>query len=212
MDILDLTHPLTAGMPVYPGAAPPDLRQVATVARDGWDEKWLGLSSHHGTHIDAPAHMLAGAPTLDQLGAGWFVGPGHVVDVAHRAGGAIALADLEPHRAALEASAFVLFRTGWAERWGRDDYFRDFPVLAADAAAWLGALPLRGVGFDAVSADPVGAGPFANHLALFRAGKILIENLTGLEALVGRRFLFSCLPLAVSGADGSPVRAVALVE
>lgn len=211
MAILDLTHPLTEAMPVWPGSPQPELRQVATVAADGWDAKWLGLSSHHGTHIDAPAHMVEGAPTLDQLGAAWFVGPGWVVDVAHRAGGQIQVEDLEPHRDAIAAAGFVLLRTGWAARWGRDDYFRDFPVLAPEAAAWLAGTGVKGVGFDAISADPVDA-PCANHLVLFRAGKILIENLTGLEYLVGRTFTFSCLPLAIEGADGSPVRAVAMVD
>jgi kynurenine formamidase len=211
MAILDLTHPLTPTMPVYPGAPQPELRQVATVAGNGWDEKWIGLSSHHGTHIDAPAHMVVGAPTLDQLGADRFVGPGWVVDVAHRAGGRIQVADLEPHREAIARADFVLFRTGWDARWGRDDYFRDFPVLDPEAAAWLAATAVKGVGFDVASADPVGAA-CAIHLILFGAGKILIENLAGLEQLVGRSFVFSCLPLAVEGADGSPVRAVAMVD
>ncbi len=71
---------------------------------------------------------------------------------------------------------------------------------------------LKGVGFDAISADPVGPPPYPNHVASFGAGTILIENLEGLGPLVGRRFLFSCLPLSFEHADGSPVRAVAILE
>ncbi len=211
MTVLDLTHLLAPGMPVYPGADAPDLRQVRTVARDGWDEKWIGLSSHHGTHMDAPAHMLEGAPTLDRMEAGRFLGRGWAADVSALGGGCIGPAVLEAHREAIEGCDFVLFHTGWAARWGREDYFRDFPVLAPDAAQWLGERGLKGIGFDTVSADPVGADSRI-HRILFRAGLVLIENLTGLDALLGRSFQFICLPLKVAEADGSPVRAVALVD
>jgi kynurenine formamidase len=58
----------------------------------------------------------------------------------------------------------------------------------------------------------VGSTDFGNHFVFFRAGMISIENLTGLGPLAGRRFLFSCLPLKLLEADGSPVRAVAILE
>ncbi|MDP3179164.1 MAG: hypothetical protein Q8M76_14750, partial [Spirochaetaceae bacterium] len=67
------------------------------------------------------------------------------------------------------------------------------------------------VGFDAISADPVGSAGFENHLTLFRAGMVIVENLTNLDSLGPNGFVFSCLPLAITGGDGSPVRAVALV-
>ena len=209
MTILDLTHPLTADMPVYPGAGQPVIHQAAIVARNGWAEKHITLSSHHGTHIDAPAHMVEGAPTLDQLGAGHFVGPARVLDVAGRP--EIGLDVLMDRAGELDGLDFVLFHTGWSSRWGGDDYFAGFPVLAPDATRWLCARGLKGIGFDAISADPVGAATFTNHLALFRAGLVIIENLTGLAALVGRPFTFSCLPLKLQEADGSPVRAVAML-
>jgi kynurenine formamidase len=84
--------------------------------------------------------------------------------------------------------------------------------LTPEAARWLAGRNLSGVGFDAISADPVGSAEFENHLILFRAGMISIENLTGLDALIGQRFLFSCLPLKLADADGCPVRAVAILE
>jgi len=206
MRILDLTHTLTPSMPVYPGTEPPVIRQATTVERDGFAEKWLGLYSHTGTHIDAPAHMLPGAPTLDRLGIDRFVGRGRVVDVSGQDEiGLAALADLED-------AEFVLFHTGWDRRWGQESYYSDFPVLTPEAARWLGGRGLKGVGFDAISAYPVGSEGFGNHLELFRAGLILIENLTGLEQLIGEPFLFSCLPFKLEEADGSPVRAVAILD
>lgn len=207
--VLDLTHPIHEAMPVYPGSVPPVIRSAHTVEQDGFAEKQLSIYTHTGTHIDAPAHMLSGAPTLDQLAAGHFVGTACVIDVAGLA--VIATAALAAQVPLLEGCDFVLFHTGWDRHWGQPAYFGAFPVLSLEAALWLTRRNLKGVGFDAISADPVGAAEFPYHLALFRAGLISIENLTGLAPLIGRRFLFSCLPLKLEQADGSPVRAVAIL-
>lgn len=82
LTVLDLTHTIAEGMPVYPGTEPPTLQQANTIEKDGFAEKRICMYSHTGTHIDAPAHMLGGAPSLDQLGAGQFVGTAMVIDVA----------------------------------------------------------------------------------------------------------------------------------
>lgn len=208
----DLTHPIHARMPVYPGTAPPVLRRANTVERDGFAETLIEMYSHTGTHIDAPAHMVAGAPTLDQLGVGWFAGTASVIDVSEAPGGQVGPAMLEPYADLAAGCAYVLLHTGWSRYWGEDRYYSGFPVLDRDAARWLIARGLKGIGLDAISVDPVGATRFDNHLAFFEAGLVLVENLTGLGALVGRRFTFSCLPLALPDADGSPVRAVAMID
>jgi arylformamidase len=212
MSILDLTHPITPTMPVYPGTEPPILRRANTVECDGFAETLLEMSSHTGTHIDAPAHMVAGGATLDRLPVGRFVGQACVVDVSRVAGREVGTADLERHEALMAGCGFVLLHTGWARYWGDERYFGAFPVLSGEAAGWLAARGLQGVGLDAISVDPVGAREFPNHMVFFAAGLILVENLTRLDTLIGRRFLFSCLPLAYQQADGSPVRAVALTD
>jgi arylformamidase len=205
--VLDLTHTLSEDMPVYPGTEPPTFRPANTVEKDGFAEKLISMYSHTGTHIDAPAHMLAEGPTLDQLGVGHFVGKACVMDVSAQVRMDVDL--LKSHLSLMEGCEFVLFYTGWFRYWGQDRYFSDFPVLTLEAAEWLAARGLKGIGFDAISADPVGSVHFPNHLVLFQAGMILIENLTGLDSLIGQVFQFFCLPLKINAADGSPVRAVA---
>ena len=199
-------------MPVYPGTEPPVLRQANTVERDGFAETVIHMWSHTGTHVDAPAHMVAGAPTLDQMGVDRFVGRACVIDVSGAAGGEIEASDLERHADLVSGCDFVLLHTGWSRYWGEERYYSGFPVLSGAATRWLIGRSLKGIGLDAISIDAVGATRFANHLECFGAGLILVENLTGLDALVGRRFTLSCLPLALPDADGSPVRAVALLD
>ncbi len=208
----DLTHPISPRMPVYPGTEPPTIQTANTVERDGFAEMTIHMGSHTGTHVDAPAHMVAGAPTLDRMGVDRFVGRACVVDVSGAAGGEIGAADLERHAGLVEGCDFVLLHTGWSRYWGEDRYYSGFPVLSGAATRWLIGRGLKGIGLDAISIDPVGATRFANHLECFEAGLISVENLTGLGALVGRRFTLSCLPLALQDADGSPVRAVALLD
>jgi kynurenine formamidase len=210
--VVDLTHTIAPDMPVYPGTEPPALESANTVERNGFAETLVRMYSHTGTHIDAPAHMVAGAPSLDQFAADRYVGTACVIDVAAPGRTDIGPDLLEAHAALVAGCDFVLLHTGWSRYWGDRRYFADFPVLSPAATRWLIARGLKGVGFDAISADPVGASPFSNHLAFFRAGMILVENLDGLEPLAGRRFLFSCLPLKFDAADGSPVRAVAMLD
>ncbi len=210
--IIDLTQTILPAMPVYPGTQPPSLRQSSSVERDGFAETWLAMGSHTGTHVDAPAHMLPGAPTLDALAAAHFVGRACVVDVSKVAGPEIDVATLSARERIMEGCRFVLLHTAWSRFWGQAHYFSSFPVLSLEAARWLARRHLNGVGFDAISADPVGSQGYPNHLELFRAGLVIVENLRGLEALLGRTFVFSCFPLKFEHADGSPVRAVAIVD
>jgi kynurenine formamidase len=210
MTCVDLTHTLTPGMPVYPNTQPPTFTNANTIERHGFAEKLISMYSHTGTHVDAPAHMLAGGATLDRLDVRRFVGPACVIDVSAPGVSMVPASTLDSAADLVAGCQFVLFHTGWSERWGQDDYFSGFPVLSLEAARWLALRGLSGVGFDAISADPVGAPVFENHFEFFRAGMLIVENLTGLRPLVGKRFTFSCLPLKLQDADGSPVRAVAL--
>jgi len=209
--ILDLTQPIAPGMPVYPGTDAPAITASHTVEEHGFLEHRLTLLTHTGTHLDAPAHMLAGGRTLDSYPVGHFVGRAIAIDVANAPGGAVGRDVLAPHRAALAGSDFLLLCTGWSQRWGLDAYFEGFPVLTPDAAAWLADLDLRGVGVDAISVDAAGAAVYAVHEILLGRGLVIVENLTNLRALVGRAFTFACLPLKLAGADGAPVRAIALL-
>lgn len=210
MQIVDLTQTISPEMPVYPGTEPPVFTIGCSLEVDGFVEKKLTLFSHTGTHMDAPAHLLPGGKTLDQFPAGQFVGPACCLDFSGHKGAVIEVAELEPYQRQLEQVEFCLFRTGWSRYWGNPQYFVDFPVLSVAAAQWLRRLNLKGIGFDAISADPVESQDLPVHRILLGKGLVLIENLTHLDQLPKQQLLFSCLPLKLAEADGSPVRAVAI--
>jgi arylformamidase len=211
LETVDLTHTVSPGMPCYPGTEPPVFVASCTLANQGFEEKTITLYSHTGTHVDAPAHILEGARTLDEFEVGAFVGTGIVLDLTNPGGTVIGRERLEPWEAEIEDRDFVLLHTGRSRDWGRPAYHEDYPVLSDGAARWLAGFRPKGVGVDVISVDPMESETLPVHRLFLERDILIIENLARLETLLGRSFLLCCLPLKIEGADGAPVRAVALL-
>jgi len=212
MKVIDLSHPIEPEMPYFPTSEPPEIRQHAAIASDGYAEKLITFHAHTGTHIDAPGHILSHGKTLDAFPVDKFVGKGMVIAVKPNESGEIDVSVLKPYEQDIRGSAFVLLNTGWSERWGDESYFQNFPVLSAAAAEWLTTFQLKGLGVDVVSVDPVDSIRLPIHHILLEHELVIIENLKNLHALPNVDFNFFCLPLPIREADGSPVRAVAIME
>ena len=206
---IDLTHFIHDDMPVYPGDLIPGVKEITSIEVHGYNERELIMSTHTGTHIDAPAHIIPEGASLDSFPPGKYIGDGFVVDCRQ-----INLITEETILSSLSDynADFILLYTGWDTHWGTDLYFKDIPVLDSDAAKYLSNLPVKGIGIDAPSFDPIGSVTLRNHNLLLEKNIILIENLTGLSKLLEKEFMFSCFPLKIENADGSPVRAVAIVQ
>jgi len=211
MNVVDLSHVLAESMPVYPGTEPPRIVDACTVAQHGFAEKLLSLYSHTGTHIDVPGHILASAARLDDFTAGHFMGPGCVLDVSAVQGAHIEIADIKKYEARLRNVEYALLHSGWARYWGDEKYFDAYPLLSEAAARWLTGFNLKGVGIDMISVDSLDSTAMTIHRVFFEKNMVIAENLAGLEALIDKEFIFSCLPLKLAAGDGSPVRAVAMI-
>ncbi len=210
MQIIDLTHTLEPDMPVYPEDTPPEFPRPCTYETYGFSVTALNMGVHTGTHMDAPFHMLQDGPAVDWFQADYFIGKAMVIDLTGT-GRLIA----PEHLARLSKQNdldYVLLRTGWDKHWGTEQYYRDWPELTLLAARVLTGLDLRGVGMDSPSPDPLDSHEYEAHMTLFRAGMVCIENLTNLARIPEGTFTFSCLPLPIRNSDGSPCRAVAMVE
>jgi kynurenine formamidase len=212
MEVIDLSQVISEAMPVFPGTPPPRLTDAYAIERDGFAEKLLQFVSHTGTHIDAPGHILAGAARLDAMAVDRFLGPGLVLDASAIRERPVEIGDIQAYRPQLRRTAFALLHTGWAQHWGDAAYFGRYPVLSPAAAQWLAGFGLKGFGVDAISADAVDSTALPVHRALFAKNMLIIENLAGLGPLLGKEFTFSCLPLKIADAEGSPVRAVAILD
>jgi arylformamidase len=209
--ILDLTHLLHNEMPVYPGSEKPILQQIYHIREHGWAETKLSLHSHHGTHMDAPAHMIKGAKTLDQFEPDKFYGKAICIDCTSAKDDNIEIQHVNPYENVLETIDFVLLYTGWSEKWGTDGYFSGFPVLTKEACKWLSGFNLKGIGLDNISLDRIDTLDYANHNIILGKDMIIIENLKNLKYVGIQNFTFSCFPIKYPNADGSPIRAVAIL-
>jgi arylformamidase len=196
-------------MPVYPGTEQPSFATPCTLEKCGFVERRIAFSSHTGTHVDGPAHLFREGKTLDQFSVDCFVGKGALLNLAGRSSREIDRKELEPHQRAIEQSEFILLHTGWSVFWGREHYFRGYPVLSTQAAYWIAAFGLKGLGIDAVSVDHEASTDYPVHRILLEREILIVENLANLESLAGSDFVFACFPLKLQEGDGSPVRAVA---
>ena len=206
MKTFDLTHPITTGMPVFPGTEPPIIEQATTIEKNGFAEKCLRFYSHTGTHLDAPAHILPDGATLNELTIDNYIGQALCISVSKNV---IDPDCLKPFITDMASVDFVLFETGWSRYWGEKKYFQGYPVLNEKAAEMLCNFNLKGVGFDTISADREDSEALPVHKILLKK-MIIVENLKNLARLKGQQFFFSCLPLKITNGDGSPVRAIAI--
>ncbi len=208
--IIDLTHPLQGEITVYPGTPKPIFDPIHTVKKDGFAELNMTMTTHTGTHIDAPAHILANTKTLDQFNLQKFIGSGVALNCTHVK--EITRAFLKEKEHAIKHTEFILFYTGWQHKWNTKRYFDVFPTLTPEATQWLTTCDLKAVGFDTISPDKITDKALPNHKALLKKEILIIENLTNLDQLIEKPFEFNCIPLKIKKSDGSPVRAFAKIE
>lgn len=184
--------------------------QGNTIEQDGFAEMTFSMVTHTATHMDAPAHILPGGKTLDRYDVAHFAGRAAIIKAFDVPDGKITAEHLEPYRSRLEQADFALIHTGWSRYWGENKYFDGFPSLTAGAAEKLAGFRLQGVGIDAISVDHIDSYDFPVHHRLLEADTLIIENLARLDAIRKEEVHFICLPLKITGADGSPARAVAI--
>ncbi|KQS58626.1 cyclase [Geodermatophilus sp. Leaf369] len=214
IQVVDLSVPVDAGTQVFPGDPVVASRPHATLAADGYNVQALSMGSQTGTHVDAPFHFADGGLRVDELDLSLLTGPGVVVDVRGRAPRSrLTWDDLAPHDR-FGPGVLVLLHTGWSAHYGTPAYF-DHPFLDAGACRRLLAAGVRLIALDAPNLDVTptdddpGEGWPVHHLVA-AVGGVIGENLTNLAGVEFPDPWVSLLPLKLTGADGAPVRAVAM--
>jgi arylformamidase len=208
---VDLTHAFGNGMPVFPGLPDPAFEPIANVEDDGYAMTSYRMLNHVGTHVDAPAHQIAGGDTLDDIGLERLVTDAVTIDVSHREPhGPVTLAELEPHLDRVRAGDIVLFYSNNARNYGTDAYWTGWSYPDADAARALIERGVSAVGFDGPSADPVDSTTMDLHRIWLGAGRMILENVSNLDQLPPRAPIVVA-PMKVAGANGAPARIIALL-
>ncbi|HZD86500.1 MAG TPA: cyclase family protein [Gaiellaceae bacterium] len=210
MRVVDLTHHLENGMPLYPGIPEPSFDDIAAVERDGYAMSEYRLRNHIGTHVDAPAHHAPGGDTLDEIPLASLVTEAVTVDLSRREPGPIGREELEPLLGDLHAGDWLFLCSDNGRNWGGDAYWTGWSYPDAEASQRLIERGIVGIGFDGPSADPVDTETFELHQVWLGGGRMILENLTNLELLPARTQVVVA-PLKVRRANGAPARVLAFV-
>lgn len=213
--IVDLSYPLSPSTPPFPGDSPVEIEVRTSIPADlpplapgHMNTSNLRTSLHTGTHMDAFFHFYHDGATIDQIPLAQCIGPALLLDLSTKLPKEeITADDLLPHRQAISRTPKVILNTGWAQNWGNDQYFTDYPPLTGDAARFLVDCGIELIGIDTPSVD---YSPNDAHYVLLGHEVLIVENLTNLDQIGQSHFQFVALPLKITGRDGSPVRAIAI--
>ena len=204
MKLIDVSVPLQADLPSYPGNTPFSLEAIKRIANgDSSNVSSLHLSAHTGTHVDAPRHFFDDGPGVEGLSLDLLCGRVRVVEVTTRKG-------ITPQDLAgvdLREDVRVLIKTANSRLWGQSEFHTDYIGLTGEGARYLVDRGVKVLGVDYLSVEEFKKPGAPAHRALLGAGTIVIEGLNLRDIEPGAYEMF-CLPLCVVGADGGPARVV----
>jgi arylformamidase len=194
--IFDISRPLSEDMLIYPGDIHPRFHQED---RGQYLISDLHLSTHTGTHIDAPVHYLKTGTTIDAISLSHLIGRCRVLDVS-AAGKNITASHLKGH---LEGVNRLLLKTSFS---GIDRFDEEYPALAPDAAHEIALLRMKCVGIDSPSIESHHSDGGVHRLLL--SSDCIIVELLDLSGIEEGDYGMAALPLRLKGLDGSPARVV----
>lgn len=204
---IDLTHPLHPELPTWEDGEP---IQIGTVCEIGPDcpvrVSRIGLSSHNGTHLDAPAHFIPQGRMVEDLPLSTLIGTAWVADTGDAT--LLTEAALESLSIPREASRLLLRTSSTSRRlMSRPRFEREYVGLDETGARWIVARGIRLLGIDYLSVQAYSASD-ETHRILLSAETILVEGLD-LSAMAAGWCDLVCLPLSGKSLDGAPARVVA---
>jgi arylformamidase len=204
MRLYDISVPLSPTLVCYPGDPQIELVSVADITRgDVANVSRLTLSSHSGTHLDAPRHFFAQGAAIDALDLTWLLGPARVC--AMHTTTHITADDLQPLQ--LAGVKRVLFQTVNSTLWDTPTFHPNYVALTTSAAQLLVDMGVQLVGIDYLSVDAFMRQDFPVHRLLLGAGVLILEGLD-LRAVPPGDYELLVLPLLLRHGDGAPARAV----
>lgn len=219
--IIDLSVPVRSGTLLPPPAQRATL--ITQYTRQGtahWQGSYLETTTHVGSHVDSPRHVIKDAPPIGDMPLDLVIGEAVLVDLTPvESNEAIDAARLEPHGDKICAGDIVVLRTAWTDRkWDTPEFWSDSPYLTEDGARWLGERHPKTVVFDffqeyVARFVDFRSDDFVAHLALIRDyGITIIENATNLGSLRSPRFRLFAAPMKLMDAEGGPTRIFAIED
>ena len=213
MKQIDLTLTISQSIPTFPGSPKTQFIPWSTLKEDGYNLELLFLSSHTGTHLDAPYHFIKNGAKIHQIPLDRLLGNAILIKIKKGKNQAITKNDLvlfERKNGNIPNHSSIIFHTEWQKNLNSDFYFINNPGLSESAATYLVSKKINLVGIDSPNIDLGKDKTFSVHKILAKNNILIVENLSNLNKIYSKRFNFVILPLKLKNATGSPVRAIAI--
>lgn len=223
--VIDLSHTISAQIPLWPGDPKVEFNTRATLEKDGHYLRNFAMGEHSATHMNAPVSFHAGGRGIDAYEPETLVRPAVVIDVRHHTlhndDYIIPVQDIlswERSHGRMRPGTVVLFYTGWQDRWENPEAFMNadaagnlhFPGLGAETTRFLlEQRNIGGVGIDTHGVDPGLDGEFATNAQVLAENGIILENLTRLDKLPATGTTIVIGLLRLKEGSGSPVSVMA---
>lgn len=206
MKIFDISWPISTATTGYKDRHIVKFEETRTFAKDGMRDSTMFLSSHTGTHVDAPAHFLKDGLSIDQIPLDRLVGDAVVLDLMHVVDG-ITRDDLVNKK--IQKGDIVLFKTVNSLTPATDKFTPHFIYLEASGAQYLTEIGVKAVGIDYLGIER-SQKDHLTHTTLMHADVVIVEGLR-LQFVAPGEYMFVCLPLNIIGLEAAPARAI-LIE
>jgi arylformamidase len=224
MQVIDLTMKITPSISVFPGSPQPSFIPWSRFDIHGYDSEAMFMSTHTGTHVDAPCHFKPGLASIDMISAERLVCKAVLIRAERTANKLIEQQDLGNN---IKQGDAVVISTGWEKKSsGNRNYMTENPGLSEQAARYLARKKVNAVAIDSPSIDAGADKKFVAHKILLSRNILVVENLCNLDEVARRSrsssssnkinstttstFTLIISPLKLGGATGSPARVLAL--
>ncbi|MGB7883760.1 MAG: cyclase family protein, partial [Nitrososphaeraceae archaeon] len=152
MPVIDLSLEIDSKLQVFPGSPQPLFVKWTRYDMHSYDSEIMMMSTHTGTHMDAPSHFVAHSQSIDMVEVERLVSPALLLHLPRSANELITPDDLRDINE-IDRGISIVFRTGWHSMIRNKNYMRSNPGLSAAAAEFLAEKKINAVGIDGPSID-----------------------------------------------------------
>jgi kynurenine formamidase len=207
--IIDLTLPIYHSAPTMPLDPKCAVIPHHTIESMKYNITQLIISTHHGTHLDAPYHFFNNGKTVDKLNLDKSIGEAYVLDFSSvKPKQNLLPKDFKPYEAIITKGSRIILKTNWWQQFPKKEYFSDGPMISPQLAKWFVKKEIVMLGLETPGVHPIEWEKV--HKILLAAEIVVVEGLAYLNKIKKDKVFFIASPLKIKGRDGSPVRAVAI--
>jgi arylformamidase len=210
--IIDLSQSINSNIKLFPGSPHVYFLKCTKYNIDGYDSEAIFLSTHTGTHMDAPSHFIREAEPIDNLDVNrFFMENVHLLKILKTANQLISVEDIVNSGIDIKKNDSIVFATGWEYNYNSDNYIYANPGLSLEATNYLSTKKINAVAIDGPSIDSGIDSDFSVHKVLLKNNIIIIENLCNLSQINKKNFKLIAIPLKLHRASGSPIRDLSII-